>query len=220
MKLAIKSLVAFLFSQSLLFCQDESPVKKYPLEVGLNVTNTIKAIFSLNAQNSPLVDPYTFSLKWKSGSVYCRSGLFLNVQNKEDFVDFFPRSIKERSLGSRIGVEKRIKATKHFEFFFGWDALIQYAHRSTEQFFRDNTGTTNLSTTTGTTTYGTGPIVGLLYNFGNRFSLSTESSLYFLYSRQKRKDILDNTNIPQESIRESSSISHLIPQSLFFNYKF
>ncbi len=208
---------------SLITLYSQNGKKNYKTELGLNITNTFKSIFSINSQTSLLNDPYTISLKIKAGKPYVRMGTFFSVSGKEDFSDFNGVvRIDEKSIGIRIGLEARSNSGKRLEFLYGFDFISQYTDRITEQEIFDSVTGKSFTVSTGNKipTLGLGPIIGLIFNINSRVSLFTESSIYLLYTKNTKIAKVDPSIPKTSTVTESWKVQHLIPQSLFVSYKF
>lgn len=165
----------FAFSQEI-----PDAVKYKTREVGLNATPFVSTFISIGETS---LRNQVATITWKN--INAKNNAFrIGIGIKlDDFDD-------GNSVHFRIGFEKRRLIKKNWWYYWGGDLLLNVD----DDFFVDN----NPAFGTG---FGIGPVFGLFYNFNDRISLSTESSLYLI-------------------VGDGTSFNFVPPISLFFNVRF
>lgn len=192
----------------------------YKNEIGINVTNVLGNVLSLNPNNAS--SPYGLTYRRHFDKWSLRTGMNINVDNlnEDDFSDgsFITRKLNRLGLNTRIGVERHMVLSKRFMFSYGLDALlgIEREHSEINGF---NFGGTTFINVENTMNYGLGPVLRFEYKISERLFISTESTLYANYS-EKSSELTIN-GVKEEDPKKTNSQLHLIlPQSLFFNISF
>ena len=224
MKKPILLLITFLtliFTQNI-FAQDndneshgEHDHEKYS-EVGINATSFINEFISLNSNNASIGD-YMISYKYHFGSKALRFGLGGEFSSTdEDTGGNGTRTTKNNSFDFRMGYEWNKKVSKRWAFYTGVDLVASndFSVSSAENF-------EVTETTTRTTSYGGGPILGIQFFINSHISLQTEGSLYYRHSIINEKtdfSISSEFNIDVTDNRDDLNFG--LPTALFFVIRF
>jgi len=215
----------FVLSSSFVYSQKESTSIQsfypYKNELGINFTNVLGNVLSLNPNNAN--SPYGLTYRRHIGQKSFRSAFSFLVNNEinNTFINglFLTRTINQTTSQFRIGLEKHIVLNKRVLFSYGFDLLgMVKTDNSSVEDFNNFGGTTFISKET-TFGGGAGPMLRLEYKISDRLYISSECSLYGFYSSTTEN--LKFGNQPSEQTKSSdSSIELLLPQSLFFNISF
>lgn len=190
----------------------------YKNELGINFTNVLGNVLSLNPNNAN--SPYGLTYRRHYGRKSFRSGLNLSLRNgaKDDFSGgVLTRNLNESSTQVRVGVEYHMPLSRAFQFSWGIDVLGSYENEKSEIVDLISSGSSFLSHN-WLAGAGIGPVFRLEAKLSDRMYLSTESTIYGTYHYGK-----DNTTINGTTISESKkewNLELVLPQSLFFNVSF
>ncbi len=218
----ISFIIAFKFSLGL--SQKESisinDFYVYKNELGINFTNVLGNVLSLNPNNAS--SPYGLTYRRHYAKWSLRSALNINLDNlnEDDFENgnFINRKLNTIGGDTRIGVEKHLVLSKKMMFSYGIDALfgIEKEHSEINDF---NFGGTSFISDDYTYGFGAGPVIRLEFKLSDRMFLSTESTLYGYYS-VRTSSISINGNVSNDPTKNNSKLTLELPQSLFFNISF
>lgn len=219
--------VFFAFNAILLAAQDKSNDRffNHKNELGINFTNVLGNVLSLNPNNAN--SPYGITYRRHGKKVSFRSSIQFDLVSDEDFLFnssiFQETKLREKLLDTRIGLEWHLPLTKNFLFSYGVDALFgirdKYSNILSAEF--NNNGVVNESFAEISETqysYGGGPMIRMLYKLSDRVSLSTESSLYFIHANVENTFSINNVKDGNEKSIYNFKLS--LPQSLFINIAF
>ncbi|MBK9256519.1 MAG: hypothetical protein IPM42_13610 [Saprospiraceae bacterium] len=192
---------------------------KYENELGINFTNVLGNVLSLNPNNAN--SPYGLTYRRHFKNWTFRSGIDFAFTSKDnfDFSDGLSQqiSLNERYAAVRIGMQKSIFLTDHLIFGYGLDLLVNYDYEKSEAFiFFGNFN--RISDTERLLSFGLGPMLRLEYKISDRVFLSTESTLYGTIGT--KKNIFDNGAFVEERSTDEFSLKLVLPQSLFINILF
>lgn len=192
----------------------------YKNEIGINVTNVLGNLLSLNPNNAK--SPYGITYRRHLGKTSFRSGYNVNITNssEEDFSNgnFITRKLNILTIDTRFGLEKHLLLSKKFLFSYGFDVLFGYVKENSE-INEFNFGSSTFTSDQNTLGVGLGPVLRFEYKISDRLFISTESSFYGYYS--KTTETLNiNGNVSNEPEKSSSNLKLELPQSLFFNISF
>jgi len=190
-------------------------------ELGINVTNVLGNVFSLNPES----DPYPYLLTYRkhlNPNIAIRTGFNLGINQSVDS-GFDGNSFIERKLSTyrtdlRLGLERKIPLSQKFLFSYGIDVLGRFNIENSEVKNRGFMGTTFISQER-TIGGGFGPMMRFEFKISNRMFLSIESSFYGFYS-QKTETIEINGLRDTEPAKSFFNLEMALPQSLFFNVAF
>ena len=215
----------FFLTSSIVFSQKETTSIQsfypYKNEIGINFTNVLGNVLSLNPNNAN--SPYGLTYRRHMGNKSFRSAINLLINNDKnsDFENgfFVTRITNQMTSQFRIGLERHIVLNKRVLFSYGFDVLgkVMTDNSSVE----DNNGFGSVTFSREATTFGggAGPMLRLEYKISDRLFISSETSLYGFYS--STTDNLSFGNQVSEQTKSSdSSLELLLPQSLFFNISF
>ena len=193
---------------------------RFKNEIGINVTNVIGNVLSLNPNNASSL--YGLTYRRHSGKWSFRSAFNINYSNLED-EDFgsgsvFTRKLNITETNTRIGFEKHMVLSKRMMFSFGLDALLGINTENSE-IIDFNFGGNTFASQQNTIGYGLGPVLRFEYKISDRLFISTESSLYG-YTETTKESLTVNGVNSDEPTKKSSNIRLELPQSLFFNVSF
>jgi hypothetical protein len=190
------------------------------VELGINVTSTLAGFFNSGGDRST-IDPYILSIKIANTKGAVRLGMYGAIKQDKNFqcVNSFcgSRTIHETLANIRAGYEQRIPVTNRFVFFWGLDGIVKLDNSETTTDFQTSKGLIS-SKKLG---FGGGGVAGVQFWIHKRISLSTETSLYGVYSSGINKTVLPSTSGGTQSNPISSfQIVPILPSSLFFNFRF
>jgi len=215
----------FVLSANFVYSQKESTSIEsfypYKNELGINFTNVLGNVFSLNPNNAN--SPYGLTYRRHIGQKSFRSAFSFLVNNEinNTFINglFLIRTINQTTSQFRIGLEKHIVLNKRVLFSYGFDLLgMVKTDNSSVEDFNNFGGTTFISKET-TFGGGAGPMLRLEYKISDRLYISSECSLYGFYSSSTQNLEFGN-QAPEQAKSSESSIELILPQSLFFNISF
>lgn len=198
---------------------NSEPFHKYTHEIGLNVSNVLGNIFSLN----PDSDPYPYLLTYRkhiNKNYTFRSGINLNIdQNTNTEFDnnnFLERQLQLIQSDVRLGFEKKMTLSTRFLCSYGIDFLGRYRQEKSQvRDFNFNSFNSFEQTLGG----GLGPVLRFEFKISERMFLSIESSFYGLYSRTKETIDINGVQGDEPTITEFN-LELVLPRSLFFNVAF
>ena len=209
----------FFLSYGIAGAQDSIPEPRPPkvkpdFRFGLNIAQTIAGILHPTAVLLN-TDPYQFTFRLGNKRVGWRNGL--NFANKKtELKDPFQgeRTTRTRSVEWRTGVERNFQVSDRFELYWGLDlSMGRVVDKVT---FGGGGGSSTLDTKQ--TKLGLGPAIGVVWHIHKRVSLSTECSVYGIYTWEKTK-IRAFPDVSENSTTQSQ-FSPVLPSSLFINYYF
>ncbi len=190
----------------------------YKNEIGINFTNVLGNVLSLNPNN--VSSPYGITYRRHFGNKSFRSGFNFRTGSKstEDFSSgAIRRDLSELSLVFRAGLESHIVLTKRILFSYGFDVLTSYENEISEIFDFISSGS-SFNSNDWLAGAGLGPMLRLEYKISDRIFISSESSLYGFY--KKGKNNLTVNGVTQSENKKEYGVELLLPQSLFFNISF
>jgi hypothetical protein len=192
----------------------------YKNEIGINVTNVLGNLLSLNPNNAK--SPYGITYRRHFGKASFRSAYNINVTNtsEDDFSNgnFINRKLNILTIDTRFGLEKHMLLSKKFLFSYGFDVLAGYKKENSvvESF---NSSSNTFTSDEKTLGVGLGPVLRFEFKISDRLFLSTESSFYG-YHETTSESLNINGTISNEPEKKSSNLKLELPQSLFFNVSF
>ena len=202
--------------------QDVPAFYTYTHELGINVTNVLGNVLSLNPNNASSPYGLTYRRHWKKISF--RSGInfkFFSDENS-DFVggNFQLKKLKNTNLDLRIGLEKHFPLSSKVLLSYGADILGGYETEfsSVEEFTVNGTNQF-FSSDERTLGMGAGPMLRLEYKITPHLFISTEASFYG-YIRRTNEQLSINGIISEEPLKTDYTIELQLPQSLFVNIAF
>ncbi|MBC7885307.1 MAG: hypothetical protein H7X99_07520, partial [Saprospiraceae bacterium] len=177
----------------------------YKNEIGINFTNVLGNVLSLNPNNAS--SPYGISYRRHNGSSSFRSAFHINVTNKEenDFTNgnFVIRTLSEKMTEFRIGFEKHLVLSNRMLFSYGFDVLglIKFENSEIDDF--NFPGGITFTSDEKTFGGGLGPVLRLEFKISDRIFISSECSLYGFYSKTEERLVIGGQ--PNESSESSDS---------------
>lgn len=193
----------------------------YKNQIGINFTNVLGNVLSLNPNNASSPYGITYRRHYKNWSLRSAFSFDYNKDVIDDFTggSFIQRKINVLNTQCRLGVEKHLQLNHKLMFTYGFDVLgLLERENSDITDFLSGSFNTFLSQER-TYGFGGGPVIRLEYKISERISLSTESSFYGFYSFTT-ESIFENGIKTSEPTKEKSSLLLELPQSLFFNISF
>lgn len=217
-----KKILIFIFVSIFIFKlngQDANQFYKYKRALGINVTNILGNVFSLNPSNT--TSPYSISFRKMGTKGGLRTGLDFLYKTSEgsSFSTISASNIQGQMLAS-IGYEWYLPIQKRFLFAYGFDVLGSFRRDKTVSSAVD----TNFNVITFTSnltgfSVGSGPVLRFEFKVSDRMYLSTESSLYVIYSQSSRKfddGLISSTDFKSKSLNAELAL----PQTLFIQIAF
>jgi hypothetical protein len=187
------------------FCQ------KNHVMVGLNITQTLGNLLGTAGANSA-ADPFLLSLRAGDEQHRFRMGLNFRVKNAEGFDPSLGfRTVTERKVDLRMGYERNYTLSNRFDMYWGLDAVLR---RQTE-LIETSFGGGNANLKLGSTGIGGGPVMGVMFRVHPRVRLSTEATLYGIYT-EGEKTVNAPPDVSRTPFREFD-FRPILPTSLFIN---
>jgi hypothetical protein len=197
---------------SISFCQEESLINNdFRNEIGIDATMFVKQYLNFASSEYYIYSPSTYLLSYKRihNKHALRFAFNCYYEVKKDTGGYSSNTgntDKNRYFDARLGYEFRNHIGKRWMYYYGFDLSAGYTHRVQH----------NMGTSYGTPDWihnikriGGGPILGFQFYFNNRLSVSTEASLYILYSK-------DNVDFKYEDFPEQNTKElHEFTQVLF-----
>lgn len=192
----------------------------YKNEIGINFTNVLGNVLSLNPENAS--SPYGLTYRRHMGKISFRSAVNINITNtsENDFSNglFINRTLNIIKSDFRVGLEKHLVLHKKVLFSYGIDILGSIGNEKSEiQDF--NLGGSTFVSNENTYGGGLGPVLRLEYKISDRIFISSESSLYGFFSKTNANLTINGVQ-DEETKSSDSSLILVLPQSLFFNISF
>ncbi|MEM6262325.1 MAG: outer membrane beta-barrel protein [Bacteroidota bacterium] len=188
-------------------------------EVGINATFFIKQLLDLS-ENDIATSPYLFTYRMAIGKWGIRAGVGGTNQRTETSEEGFAdtETQQDYSLDARLGVERLLPVGKRWMVNFGLDATTRLVGNVNII----ETGFDRVETTTSTTGFGFGPVMGIQFFFNEHLSLYTEGSFYYTFFTTTTER--DFTNFPQfndeEERVEGQELLNNLPATLWLVYRF
>jgi hypothetical protein len=184
------------------------------LEIHLNVTNTLTAIFNSQGNQSH-VDPYQLTLKYGNKHAFKFSGAVNRETRVADGIDNF-LDVKETILRTRVGYEKRAVMARKFALYYGIDLAFNYFNERSESGFLSSS---TFVVEDRTIQFGLGPAIGIMYHINKNISVSTEAFAYFFINNRKQTEPspLGGSVVFTE---KGTSLQPVVPSSLYLCFKF
>lgn len=205
--------------------KDISTFYQHKNEIGVNVTSVLGNVLSLNPNN--IGTPYSLIYRRHFGKISLRLGGNYKQDNNStfEFTNGTQKNIElsEKAIDARLGFEYHYPISPRFMFSLGIDGTYNRSSdvSNVKEFIFTNTGSESNEFESAETTngYGGGPFIRFDFKFNDRISLSTESTMYYNYSKSTDNLIRNNTVIT--SNRDSDQkIQLVLPQALFVNIAF
>ena len=217
----IGCLVAFLSFTIATSAQDQTTPQPplFQHELGLNSTFFVKQFLSFNNFDS-LATPYllTYKLRYKAYAfrVGVGGGRNKTVRTEEGFVDSDTDNSYHYNL--RLGVEYQQPIGKRWIGYFGMDFV---KNLSLDELIND-TGFDRVTRRTIVDEIGFGPIVGIQFNIGQRFSIATEARFYYLFRENRTERLFKNLPQLDDEINrfDEEELITSLPSNIFFIYRF
>ncbi|HMT51906.1 MAG: hypothetical protein IPO26_19645 [Saprospiraceae bacterium] len=192
----------------------------YKNELGINVTNVIGNLLSLNPNTDD--SPYGVTFRRHFGKYSFRSAFNFSVKNTRT-QDFFQNNFIERKLNIfnadlRAGLEWHLVLSKRMMFSYGFDVLANYGKEQSEILDFNFNGTTFINKINNIGV-GTGPMVRLEFKLSDRIFFSSECSLYGFYSNSTQS-LITNGVETDEPDKSTTNVDLKLPQTLFLNIAF
>lgn len=222
MKMKILHLPILLLITQFIIAQEKNEnFYKYKNQIGINFTNVLGNVLSLNPNNAS--SPYGLTFRRHAKKITFRSAINFNANksNNNEVLNnqFVKKSLNQSNIDLRTGLEKHLLLSKKMMLTYGFDLLLGlYAESSEVQQFNAPNNSTFRSAQQ-TYKFGLGPVLRLEYKISDRLYLSTESSFYGSYSKGVEK-LSINGVITAEPDKNLGSIVLELPQSLFINISF
>lgn len=192
-------------------------------ELSVNAT-TFLTQFVINGSQTAGNSPYLINYKlFGSGINGLRTGFGLNYQTSSQTQGNTDVETNLEAFNIRLGYERSINLGKRWEAFYGIDAIFGLNNNRVVTESDNGFGMTKTKSSSNTTTYGVGPVLGFRFEFNERISLFTETTLYASQSETKNKtEFQDPINPfpPQESSNQNRNVNLSIPTSVFFAIRF
>lgn len=215
----MKNAIILLLLTLPLFVFAQKSSKETHWEVGLNSTQLLRNLFAQNPTG--LIGNYTFFVKKGSKKNLFRAHFGGNLANKEEDFDNLGQFLTTKSseIFVGLGFERRRTIFNKLELVWGGDVLPSYSVDNSSTTFFFSSTIRDLENKKETFGIGAGPILGLRYAFSKYFSISTESSLYVLYSQGKNITRENGVEIKSKTI-SNFAVSHTLPHSLYLVMNF
>ena len=182
--------------------------------VGLNITQTLGNFFGTSGANT-VADPFLLSLRTGTEQHRLRLGLNFRVRNVEASDPFSGlRNTTERKVDLRAGYERNYTLSNRFDMYWGLDAVLRHQAEDIETFVGGGKANLKLHSTG----FGGGPVMGVMFRVHPRVRLSTETTLYAIYTKGEKF-----VNAPPDVSRapfKEFDLRPILPTSLFINIAF
>lgn len=205
---------------SIINAQNTDSLNTTKNEVGIDATYFIKNIFDFSEYGNYYDNTYLVNYKRFFNKTVFRFGLGVNYSTKQDTggynsnTDYNNESF---SINTRYGIELRQNFWKKWSFYYGADFIFGYSQSISHNFSSSN-GTPD--TKRKNFNLGGGPIMGFEFYINQRLSLSTEGSLYYIYSKTDTKYEYENPEFNKQALSVTDNINISVPVSIFIKYKF
>ena len=202
------------------FCQDTQPKdRRNEHQLGINATYFFKQFLNFGNSGNLEISPYIVSYK-----VFDRHhhGFRFGAGFNSTTITQNPDSISavkstNASYNFRGGYEYQNALSEKWLCFFGVDGVFNYSTRKTTT----NNGFDNVTSNELTYTYGGGPIFGIQFNISKHVTLFTETGVYATTGEISDKSTFENNPVFNDETKTNlSSISFVLPTSLFLNIRF
>lgn len=204
----MRHLFALLFLLALL---TNSFGQKTQVMAGLNITQTLGNFLGTAGANTA-ADPFLLSIRAGDDRHRFRSGLNFRVKNAEGFDPSLGfRTVTERKVDIRLGYERNYTLSNRFDMCWGLDAVLR---RQTE-LIETSFGGGNANLELVNTGIGGGPVMGVMFRVHPRVRLSTEATLYGIYTKGE-KVVSAPPDVSRTPFREFD-LRPILPTSLFIN---
>lgn len=199
-----------------------TPFYTYTHELGINVTNVLGNVLSLNPNNANSPYGLTYRRHWQTASFRSALNFRFFSDESSDFAggNFQLKELKNTSIDIRAGLEKHYALSKNFLFSYGADILAGYqtefssvdelTSSGINQFFSSDEQSVGI---------GAGPVLRLEYKITPHLFVSTECSFYG-YVKRTSQQLSINGVISEEPVKSDYNIELQLPQSLFLNISF
>jgi hypothetical protein len=188
--------------------------------VGLQVNQLIRNILSFGGTSTPVTNPYllVYSANSKTSGVGFTTGLGLSSIQTKTTDNFLTTTSKVSDFSFRFGLDVKKYLSHQWLLNYGWDLLAE-GNKSTTTSESVGGSSNNPSITTTTSRTGTGPRVGLNFQFHERLIVGTEASYYFKWIDQKTK--VKNTGAPDNNTDSKlQQFQFTLPAVIFLIVKF
>lgn len=216
------TIIAFVFFTFMLYSSGytQDTLRK-PLgnknEIGLDVTQFVKQILNFNGSESNSSNLYLLSYKRlllkKNAIRFGIGGYSETVKDTGGFNSMKNYSDQSTYLDMRLGFERQNRIGTRFLFYYGLDMLYGYKY-SISHNMSTPAGTPDIKAKTNQ--LGGGAVIGICYTIYSRISISTESSVSYLFSKKETNIIYPNAVANNSmALREESTTR--INSPLFIN---
>lgn len=179
--------------------------------IGLNITQTLGNFFGTSGANT-VADPFLLGLRVGNDQHRARLGLNFRLKNQEGFDPSLGfRTVTERKVDLRVGYERNYTLSNRFDMYWGLDAVLRHQTELIETSF----GGGNANLELKSTGIGGGPVMGVMFRVHPRIRLSTETTLYGIYT-DGEKVVNAPPDVSKTPFREFD-LRPILPTSLFIN---
>ena len=204
---------------STLSAQREDDKQKAALkhEIGISATTLVQQFIS---GDDSTASPYLLSYRAIKGKYALRFGIGgtskRNRRSEEGFAD--SETISNYSLDVRLGLEYRSNFGRRLVGIFGLDIIGSFG---TDKEVIDS-GFDEVTVSNVRSGIGFGPVLGLQYRVTDQFSIGTEGSFYYLFSKETENRIFKNFPQFDDQINHFDKQDLLItlPATLYLLFRF
>jgi hypothetical protein len=191
-------------------------------DIGINVTNVLASVFSLNGEKDPNPFSLIYRRHYSSTSLRIGTNFTYKKTSQQEFTSgaFLSRDLDESNGSLRVGLEKHLPLSNKFMFSYGFDLLGNLTYEKSEVTENTINGVTNFfSATQNAYSTGAGPIIRFDFKLSDRMILSTESAIYA--TRQWMTSSVSINGVRSDDpTRAGFDLVLSLPQSLYFNVLF
>ncbi len=191
-------------------------------DIGINVTNVLASVFSLNGEKDPNPFSLIYRRHYKRTSLRLGTNFTYKKTRQQEFTsgDFLLRDLAVSNGSLRVGLEKHLPLSNKFMFSYGFDLLGGLSLEKSEVTENTINGVTNFfSATQNAYSTGAGPVLRFDFKLSDRMFLSTESAIYA--TRQWMTSSVSINGVRSDDpTRAGFDLVLSLPQSLYFNVLF
>ncbi|MBK9150283.1 MAG: hypothetical protein IPM26_04500 [Saprospiraceae bacterium] len=213
--LVMVSLLCFIDSRAQVNeAENRDSFYSYRRELGVNFTNVLGNVLSLNPNNAN--SPYNITFRKHGKNFTFRSALSFSFENKKEFTFDGDKELKTNNNQLSAGLQKTEILGSNFALGYGLDLIGAYEYERSNVL---NFNGVTFDAIDRVWRIGFGPVLRLEYKLSRRIYFSTESSFYGIYGR-RHNEIKESGFPVTRNDTDLWNVRLQLPQSLFVNIAF
>jgi hypothetical protein len=191
---------------------DASPFYEHKHEIGINASQLLSNLLSLNVNNTPNT-PFGIHYAYHQPKFTIRLGINALYKKQRDLGGFNNNNeLLDHAFGARLSVEKNFNILPRLNLQAGIDGIVQNTHE-------ESVITGQFLTSTNLLTLGGGPALRMIFKVNKHINIGTESTAYCTYGVQE-KIVQLSTPTPDVKKSNFTGFNLTMPTALYISILF